>query len=85
MGCALFMEIHFVHPGVSSGPWKLRGDVCVHAPYAQSSCLAGSVHLSGKGTQLPGKQEVGQGTRARRGDPRGTHNRGLFLVQRLTS
>lgn len=46
--CTLFMEIHFVHPGVSFGPWKLRGEVNVHAPYAQSSCLAGSVHLSGK-------------------------------------
>lgn len=46
--CTLFMEIHFVHLEVSFGSWTLRGDVNVHAPYAQSSCLAGSVHLSCK-------------------------------------
>lgn len=60
MKCTLFTEIHFVQPGVFFGPWKLRGDVNVHAPYAQSSCLAGSVHLRANEPSCLGSKRRGR-------------------------
>lgn len=47
VGCTVFTQTHLLPPGLSSGP----REVGAHAPYAQSSGLAESVHLSG--TRMP--------------------------------